>query len=99
METSAFRAIRFDTLAADALKVTISHPTSALNTVDVRLNEKLTGNGKSFGAGGDFVQPPALGDLTALTHLRRDAKRLVRDFLDVALPAVCTVNKLFCKGR
>lgn len=110
MDTSTFRAIRFETLAGDVLKITIAHPTSPLNTVDALLHEELTrlfrelkqesearavlltGSGKAFSAGGDFDWFPTLRDLTALDHLRRDAKQLVWDLLDVELPIVCALN-------
>ncbi|RIL00807.1 MAG: enoyl-CoA hydratase [Proteobacteria bacterium] len=52
----------------------------------------LTGQGKAFSAGGDFDWFPTLQDMTALEHLRRDAKQLVWDLLDVELPIVCALN-------
>jgi len=52
----------------------------------------VAGAGKAFSAGGDFDWFPTLRDLTALDHLRRDAKQLVWDLLDVELPIVCAVN-------
>ena len=110
MDPSAFRALRFETLPGDVLKITIAHPTSPLNTVDALLHEELTrlfrelkqekgaravlltGSGKAFSAGGDFDWFPTLRDLAALDELRRDAKQLIWDLLDVELPIVCALN-------
>lgn len=52
----------------------------------------LTGSGKAFSAGGDFSWFPTLQDPTKLEHLRRDAKQLIWDMLDVDLPIVCALN-------
>jgi len=52
----------------------------------------LTGRGKAFSAGGDFAWFPALRDMAALDALRRDAKQLIWDLLDVELPIVAAVN-------
>jgi len=104
----------FDTLTlervGDVLRVTIAHPTSALNAVDERLHADLTalfarlrretearavvitGRGRAFSAGGDFAWFPELRDMTKLDALRRDAKQLIWDLLDVELPIVAAVN-------
>jgi enoyl-CoA hydratase len=45
-----------------------------------------------FSAGGDFAWFPTLDDLAKLEHLRRDAKQMIWDLLDVELPIVAAVN-------
>jgi enoyl-CoA hydratase len=52
----------------------------------------LTGRGRAFSAGGDFDWFPKLRDLTTLEPLRRDAKQLVWDLLDVEIPIVAALN-------
>jgi enoyl-CoA hydratase len=52
----------------------------------------LTGQGRAFSAGGDFDWFPTLQDPRALEHLRRDAKQLIWDLLEVELPIVCALN-------
>src|SRR5512147_1569377 len=52
----------------------------------------LTGAGKCFSAGGSFDWFPALQDPVAMEHLRRDAKQLIWDLLDVETPIVAAVN-------
>ena len=52
----------------------------------------LTGRGKAFSAGGDFAWLPSLDDLAKLEHLRRDAKQMIWDLLDVSLPIVAAIN-------
>jgi len=52
----------------------------------------LTGTGRAFSAGGDFNWFPELQDPAALEHLRRDAKQLIWDLLDIELPIVVAVN-------
>jgi enoyl-CoA hydratase len=52
----------------------------------------LTAAGKCFSAGGSFDWFPQLQDPTALEHLRRDAKQLIWDLLDVEVPLVCALN-------
>ena len=52
----------------------------------------LTGRGRAFSAGGDFAWFPALQEPGRLEALRRDAKQLVGDLLDVELPIVAAVN-------
>ncbi|MGH0029811.1 MAG: enoyl-CoA hydratase-related protein [Myxococcota bacterium] len=52
----------------------------------------LTGRGPAFSAGGDFAWFPSLDDLEKLEHLRRDAKQMIWDLLDVQLPIVAAVN-------
>ena len=43
----------------------------------------LTGAGRAFSAGGDFNWFPTLDNLARLEHLRRDAKQMIWDLLDV----------------
>jgi enoyl-CoA hydratase len=51
----------------------------------------LTGRRGIFSAGGDFAWFPTLRDLTALEHLRRDAKQMIWDLLDVPIPIVAAL--------
>lgn len=52
----------------------------------------LTGAGKCFSAGGSFDWFPSLQDPVAMEHLRRDAKQLIWDLLDVETPIVAAIN-------
>ncbi len=52
----------------------------------------LIGRGRAFSAGGDFDWFPTLDDLAKLEHLRRDAKQMIWDLLDVELPIVTALN-------
>lgn len=52
----------------------------------------LTGAGRAFSAGGNFSWFPTLQDPKALEHLRRDAKQLIWDLLDIDVPIVCALN-------
>lgn len=52
----------------------------------------ITGRGRAFSAGGDFNWFPELQDPDKLSELRRDAKQLIWDLLDVELPIVAAVN-------
>jgi len=52
----------------------------------------LTGRGRAFSAGGDFNWFPQLREPGRLEALRRDAKRLIWDLLDVEIPIVAAVN-------
>ncbi len=52
----------------------------------------LTGRGRAFSAGGDFRWFPALQDPGRMESLRRDAKSLIWDLLDVEIPIVAAVN-------
>jgi enoyl-CoA hydratase len=52
----------------------------------------LTGRGRAFSAGGDFAWFPALQQPGRLEALRREAKQLIWDLLDVELPIVAAVN-------
>lgn len=52
----------------------------------------LTGEGKAFCAGGDFAWFPKLRTVEALEHLRRDAKTIIWDLLDIPIPIICALN-------
>ena len=52
----------------------------------------LTGHGKAFSAGGDFGWFPQLRNTAALDHLRRTAKQMIWDLLDIEVPIVCGLN-------
>ena len=52
----------------------------------------LTGRGKAFSAGGDFDWFPSLDTVEKLDHLRRDAKQMIWDLLDVEVPIVTAIN-------
>ena len=108
-DTPAFRCLEVERLG-DVLRITIAHPTSALNAVDEALHEDLTalfawlrgerearavvltGKGRAFSAGGDFEWFPTLRDPERRDRLRRDAKQMIWDLLDVELPIVAAVN-------
>jgi enoyl-CoA hydratase len=52
----------------------------------------LTGRGRAFSAGGDFNWFPELRAMDRLEALRRDAKQLIWDLLDIDIPIVAAVN-------
>jgi len=52
----------------------------------------LTGRGRAFSAGGDFAWFPKLREPGRMEALRRDAKQLIWDLLDVEIPIVAAVN-------
>lgn len=52
----------------------------------------LTGAGKAFSAGGDFAWFPTLRSVERLAELRRDAKQLIWDLVDLELPLVVAIN-------
>ena len=52
----------------------------------------ITGRGRAFSAGGDFDWFPTLRTPERLEALRRDAKQLVWDLLDVEVPLVAALN-------
>jgi enoyl-CoA hydratase len=52
----------------------------------------LTGSRRAFSAGGDMAWFPELRDPSRLHALRREAKQLIWDELDVEVPIVCALN-------
>ncbi len=52
----------------------------------------LTARGRIFSAGGDFAWFPKLRELASLEHLRRDARQMIWDLLDVPIPIVAAIN-------
>ncbi len=52
----------------------------------------LTGEGAAFCAGGDFAWFPQLRTVEAIEHLRKDAKAIIWDLLDVPIPIICALN-------
>jgi enoyl-CoA hydratase/carnithine racemase len=52
----------------------------------------LTGSKRAFSAGGDYAWFPTLRSIEQLDHLRRDAKQMIWDLLDVELPIVAALN-------
>jgi enoyl-CoA hydratase len=52
----------------------------------------LTAEGKAFSAGGDFAWFPQLRAPDVLDELRRDARQMIWDLLDVEVPIVCGLN-------
>jgi len=52
----------------------------------------LTGDGPAFSAGGDLGWFPELRSPERLADLRRDARSMIWDLLDVEIPVVCAIN-------
>jgi enoyl-CoA hydratase len=52
----------------------------------------LTAEGRAFSAGGDFAWFPSLRDTAVLDSLRRTAKQMIWDLLDIEVPIVCGLN-------
>ena len=52
----------------------------------------LTGSAGAFSAGGDFAWFPTLRDTGKLDHLRRDAKQLIWDLVDIEIPIIAAIN-------
>ena len=52
----------------------------------------LTGRGKAFSAGGDYSWFPTLDSPGRLHDLRRDARQLIWDLVDIEIPLVAAIN-------
>lgn len=52
----------------------------------------LTARGRAFSAGGDFGWFPLLQEPGRMEELRRDAKQMIWDLLDIEIPIVCAIN-------
>ncbi len=52
----------------------------------------IIGAGRAFSAGGDFDWFPTLDNLERLEELRRDAKQMIWDLLDIPIPIVAAIN-------
>ena len=52
----------------------------------------LVGTGRAFSAGGDMEWFPSLRSIETAHALRREAKQLIWDLLDVEVPIVCGLN-------
>lgn len=52
----------------------------------------LTGSGRAFSAGGDMGWFPKLREPAQMHALRREAKQIIWDQLDVEIPIVCALN-------
>jgi enoyl-CoA hydratase len=52
----------------------------------------LAGSGRAFSAGGDMAWFPELRDPERMHSLRREAKQIIWDELDVEIPIVCALN-------
>jgi enoyl-CoA hydratase len=52
----------------------------------------LTGSKRAFSAGGDFGWFPSIRPMDQIDRLRREAKQLIWDLLDVEVPVVAAVN-------
>ncbi len=65
---------------------------SALRTETVARAVLITGEGKAFSAGGDMSWFPKIAEPEEAETVRRDAKRIVWDLLDVEVPVVAAVN-------
>ena len=52
----------------------------------------LTGEGRTFSAGGDFGWFGEIDDAGKIEHVRRDGKQIIWDLLDLEVPIVAAVN-------
>jgi enoyl-CoA hydratase len=76
----------------DLLHTEIMQLFQALKQEDEARAIILTGRGKAFSAGGDFNWFPQLDSTSAREHLRRDAKQLIWDLLDIDIPVIAAIN-------
>ncbi len=88
--------VRHPTSAVNAVDALLHHEFGELFRTLKREREAraivLVGEGKAFSAGGDFSWFPQLRNMAALDELRRDAKQMIWDLLDVEVPIVCGLN-------
>jgi enoyl-CoA hydratase len=88
--------VRHPSSAVNAVDALLHHEFGELFRVLKREREAraivLTGEGKAFSAGGDFAWFPTLRPPEVLDELRRDAKQMIWDLLDVEVPIVCGLN-------
>jgi enoyl-CoA hydratase/carnithine racemase len=82
--------------ALNAVDATLHHDLGALFRAAKQESRAramvLTGAGRAFSAGGDMAWFPELRTAERLHRLRREAKQLIWDLLDVEVPIVCGVN-------
>lgn len=82
--------------ALNAVDATLHHEFGELFRLLKREDEAravlLTGSGDAFSAGGDMAWFPTLREPATMHRLRREAKQIVWDQLDVELPIVCALN-------
>ncbi len=82
--------------AMNAVDATLHHEFGALFRLLKQESEArvvvLTGSGRAFSAGGDMAWFPELRDSARMHALRREAKQLIWDELDVEVPIVCALN-------
>jgi enoyl-CoA hydratase len=76
----------------EALHSDLTRLFSGLRREDEARAVLLTGRGRAFSAGGDFAWFPKLREAGRMEALRRDAKQLIWDLLDIELPIVAAVN-------
>lgn len=88
--------VRHPTSPMNAVDAVLHHEFGELFRILKREREAraivLTGEGRAFSAGGDFGWFPQLRTMAALDELRRDAKQMIWDLLDVEVPIVCGLN-------
>ena len=76
----------------EALHADLARLFADLKRVDGVRAIVLTGSGRAFSAGGDMSWFPELRNPARLHALRREAKQIVWDLLDVEPPVVCGLN-------
>ncbi len=80
----------------NAVDAALHHDLGALFRWLKRLDDAravvLTARGPAFSVGGDMNWFPTLRDPGVLDGLRRDAKQMIWDLLDVEVPVVCGLN-------
>lgn len=76
----------------DALHTDLTKLFSGLRREDEARAVVLTGAGRAFSAGGDFAWFPELRQPGRMEALRRDAKQLIWDLLDIEIPLIAAIN-------